>query len=116
MVYSGQLHPSIHPAAIESNRGGRRPAPARREISPAAGCLGENGWQTVGRCSSWPAFFVRRSPPIGVLQNDMAPESIDNPPFFDLFQGSKAAEAGKVVVQAAIAYARGPSGVVDITH
>jgi hypothetical protein len=41
---------------------------------------------------------------------------IDNPPFFDLLQGSKAAEAGKVIVQAAISYARGLSGAVDITH
>jgi hypothetical protein len=42
--------------------------------------------------------------------------SVDNPPFLDLLQGSKAAEAGKVIAQAAIAYARGLSGAVDITH
>jgi hypothetical protein len=46
----------------------------------------------------------------------MAPKIIDDPPFFDLLQRSKAAEAGKVVVQAAIPYARGLSGAVDITH
>jgi hypothetical protein len=34
----------------------------------------------------------------GVLQNDTAPMIIDNPPFFDLLQGSKAAEADKVII------------------
>ena len=41
---------------------------------------------------------------------------IDHPPFFDLLQGSKAAEAGQVIVKTAIADARGLSGAVDITH
>jgi hypothetical protein len=41
---------------------------------------------------------------------------VGNPPFFDLVQGSKAAEAGKVIVQAAIAHARGLNGAADITH
>jgi hypothetical protein len=53
---------------------------------------------------------------MGVLQNGMPPNIVDNPPFFDLLQGSKAAEAGKVIVQAAISYARGSSAAVDITH
>jgi hypothetical protein len=59
---------------------------------------------------------MRLSPLFGVLQNDTAPMIIDNPPFLDLVQRSKAAEAGKVIVQAAIAYARGLSGAVDIIH
>jgi hypothetical protein len=46
----------------------------------------------------------------------MAPTIIDDPPFFDLLERSKAAEAGKVIVQAAISYARGLSGGVDIIH
>ena len=46
----------------------------------------------------------------------MAPTIIDNAPLFDLLEGSKAAEAGKVIVQAAISYARGLNGGVDITH
>jgi hypothetical protein len=46
----------------------------------------------------------------------MAPTIIGNPPFFDLLERSKAAEAGKVIVQAAISYARRLSGGVDITH
>jgi len=41
---------------------------------------------------------------------------IDDAPFFDLLQRSKAAEAGEVIVQAAISYARGLTGDVDITH
>jgi hypothetical protein len=41
---------------------------------------------------------------------------IDDPPFFDLFQGSKAAQTGIVIVEAAISYARGSNGAVDITH
>jgi hypothetical protein len=53
---------------------------------------------------------------LGVLKNDKTPMMIDNPPFLDLLQGSKAAEAGKVIVQAAISYARRLSGAVDITH
>jgi hypothetical protein len=56
------------------------------------------------------------SPLSGVLQNDAAPMIIDSLPFFDLIQGSKAAEAGKVIAEAAISYARGLSGAVDSTH
>jgi hypothetical protein len=67
----------------------------------------------------WPDFaqhLIRLASLLGVLQNDTSPVVIDNPPFFDLLQRSKAAEAGKVIVQAAISYARGLSRVVDITH
>jgi hypothetical protein len=46
----------------------------------------------------------------------MAPTIIGHPPFSDLLERSKAAEAGKVIVQAAISYARRLSGGVDITH
>jgi hypothetical protein len=53
---------------------------------------------------------------LGVLQYDAAPMIIDNPPFFDLLQGSKAAETSIVIVQAAVADARGLSGAVDISH
>jgi hypothetical protein len=42
--------------------------------------------------------LLRLSPLLGVLQNDTAPMIIDNPPFFDFLQGSKATEAGKVIV------------------
>jgi hypothetical protein len=42
--------------------------------------------------------LMRLSPLLGVLQNDAALVVIDNTPFFDLFQRSKAAEAVKVVV------------------
>jgi hypothetical protein len=59
---------------------------------------------------------TRLSPLLGVLQNDTAPMIIDNPPFFDLLQRSKAAEARQVIVQAAISYARGLIGAVDVTH
>jgi hypothetical protein len=52
----------------------------------------------------------------GGLQNDAAPMIIGYAPFFDFLQRSKAAEAGKVVVQAAIPYARGLSRAFDITH
>jgi hypothetical protein len=52
----------------------------------------------------------------GVLQNDAAPMNVDHAPFLDLFQGSEAAEAGEVVVQAAISNAGGLSGAVDFTH
>jgi hypothetical protein len=40
----------------------------------------------------------------------------DNSPFFDLIQGSKASEAGQVIVQTAISYARGLGAVVEIMH
>jgi hypothetical protein len=59
---------------------------------------------------------MRLSPLIGVLQNITAPMIVDNPPFFDLLQGSKAAEAGEVIIQAAISSARGLNGAGDITH
>jgi hypothetical protein len=42
--------------------------------------------------------LTRRSSLLGVLQNDAAPMIVDNGPFFDLLQGSKAAKAGQVVV------------------
>jgi hypothetical protein len=51
-----------------------------------------------------------------VLQNDTAPMIIDDPPFLDFLERSKAAKAGEVVIQAAIPYARGLGGGVDITH
>jgi hypothetical protein len=38
------------------------------------------------------------SPLLGVLQNDTAPMIIDNPPFFDLLERSKAAQAGIIIV------------------
>jgi len=50
------------------------------------------------------------------LQNDAAPTIIDKPPFFDFLYRAKAAETDKLVVQAAIAYTRGSSGALDITH
>jgi len=49
----------------------------------------------------WPdlaELLIGLSPLLGVFQNDAAPVIIDNPPFFDLVQGSKAADAGVVVV------------------
>jgi hypothetical protein len=52
----------------------------------------------------------------GVLQDDAAPMNVNNGPFFDLIQGAKAAEAGKVIVQTAISYTWRWRGVVDITH
>jgi hypothetical protein len=60
--------------------------------------------------------LIHLSSPLGVLQNSTSPMTIYNPPLFDLLEGSKAAKAGKVIVQAAISYARGLSGAVDITH
>jgi hypothetical protein len=63
-----------------------------------------------------PECTVRFFALLGVLQNDAAPMSIDESPFLDLLQGSEAAEAREVIVQAAISYARGLSGDVGITH
>jgi hypothetical protein len=42
--------------------------------------------------------LIRLSPLLGVLQNDTAPMIIDNSPFIDLLQGSKAAQTGVVIV------------------
>jgi hypothetical protein len=50
------------------------------------------------------------------LQNDAAPMIVDQRPFLDLLDRSKAAETDIIIVQAAISYARGLCGVVDITH
>ena len=58
----------------------------------------------------------RRSSLLGILQNDAAPMIVGDPPFLDLLQGSKAAEAGEVVIQAAVSDAWGLSGDVGITH
>jgi hypothetical protein len=56
-----------------------------------------------------------RPAPLGVLHNDAAPSIIDRPPFFDFVQGSKAAEAGIVIVEAALSHARGLSSA-QISH
>jgi hypothetical protein len=41
---------------------------------------------------------------------------VDNPPFFDLLQGSKTAQAGQVVAKTTVSHARGLRGAVDIIH
>jgi hypothetical protein len=56
------------------------------------------------------------SPTLGILQNDMAALIADDPPFLDLFERSKTAEARKIIVQAAISNTRGWGVAVDITH
>jgi hypothetical protein len=50
------------------------------------------------------------------LQNDASQLIIGDRPFFYLLQGAKTAKAGQVIVQAAIAYAWGLGGAVDISH
>jgi hypothetical protein len=52
----------------------------------------------------------------GVLQDQLAAMLVGKGPLLDLFQGSKASQAGQVVAQAAIPDARRLSGVVHITH
>jgi hypothetical protein len=42
--------------------------------------------------------LTRLSALLGTLQNDTAPMIIDNTPFFDLLDGSKAAKADEIVV------------------
>jgi hypothetical protein len=59
---------------------------------------------------------MRLAPLLGVLQNDTAPIFVDRRPFSDLVQGAKAAEARKVIVQAAISHAGRLRGAVDINH
>jgi hypothetical protein len=59
---------------------------------------------------------MRLSSLVRVLQNDQAPLIIDDPPLFDLLEGSKAADAIQVIVEAAIAHAWRFSRGIDITH
>jgi hypothetical protein len=56
-------------------------------------------------------FSLRR-----ILQNHSAALTVDDPPFLDLLDGSKAAEAVQIVVQATIAYTRGLHGIIDVIH
>jgi hypothetical protein len=42
--------------------------------------------------------LTRLSALLGTLQNHPAPMIIDSTPFFDLLQGSKAAEADEIVI------------------
>ena len=72
------------------------------------------GW--IGTSRDLAQSLMSFSALLGVLQNDAVPMIIDHGPFFDLFQGSKAAEAGEIVVQAAISDAGGLREAVDITH
>jgi len=50
------------------------------------------------------------------LQNDAAPLIINNSPFFDLLQRSKTPNTGQIIVQTAIADARGLSAAIDTTN
>jgi hypothetical protein len=59
---------------------------------------------------------ARLFPQLGVLQNNPAPMIIGDSPLLDLLQRSKATEADEVIVQAAISYARGLSGAVEVIH
>jgi hypothetical protein len=43
-------------------------------------------------------LLVDLSSSIGILQNNSTPMTIDNPPFLNLIQGSKTADAGTVIV------------------
>jgi len=43
-------------------------------------------------------ILIGRSSPIGILQNNSSPMAIDNSPFLYLIHGSKAADAGIVIV------------------
>jgi hypothetical protein len=58
---------------------------------------------------------ARLSALLCVLQNDAAPIHIDEAPLFDLLQRSKTAEAGEIIVQAAISYARRLRGAIHFT-
>jgi hypothetical protein len=55
-------------------------------------------------------------PPLGILQNATAAMVIDDPPLFDLLQGSETAETDIVIVEAAVADAWRLSGAVGVTH
>src|SRR5580704_13515702 len=46
----------------------------------------------------------------------MPPMIIGDPPLFDLIERSKAAETGKIIVEAAISNAWGWNAAVDFTH
>jgi hypothetical protein len=76
--------------------GGSRSTPDVRPVevlAPSRSFAGGKGmWRDLAE------DLICLSPLFGVLQNDTAPMIIGNPPFFDLIQGTKAAEAGKVVV------------------
>jgi hypothetical protein len=50
--------------------------------------------------------LIKLSALLGILQNRPSAPIIRQPPFLDFIQGSKAAEAGIVIAQAAISYAR----------
>jgi hypothetical protein len=52
----------------------------------------------------------------GVLQDDQTSIVVDDAPLLDLLDGSKTAETGKVIVQAAISNAGRLHGAGDVTH
>src|SRR5882757_3677025 len=103
--------PGCRPAAQPAERAGH----AARFLSRPPQTSGHSRGETeCGETS--PQDSIGLSALLGVLQNDAAPMITDNLPFFDLPQGSKAAETGEAIVEAAISNARGLSGAVDITH
>jgi len=81
-------------------------------LSPQSAAINR---RSIAYRARW-VHLMHLSPLRGVLQNDAAPTIIDKPPFLDLLQGPKAAEAGKFIVEAAISYAWGLRGAVDFTH
>ena len=106
--------PRSHRDGADGTRGLVRVELAHAESSIAAAWRSFAGESRM--CPGADEHLIRLSPLPGVLQNDTAPMVIDDPPFFDFLQGSKASKAGKVIVQAAIADARRLNGAVDVTH
>jgi hypothetical protein len=53
---------------------------------------------------------------LGIIEDRRAPLIIDEAPLLDLLQGTKTAETGVVIVEAAVSYARGLSEPVHVTH
>jgi hypothetical protein len=62
--------------------------------TPCSGFISSKKWSAARPRQN----LICLSALLGVFQNDSTPMIIDNAPFFDLLQGSKAAETCKVIV------------------
>jgi hypothetical protein len=53
---------------------------------------------------------------LGIQQNNAAPMLVDDSPLLDLLDGPKTPDADIEVVQAAVSYAGGLGGALDLAH
>jgi hypothetical protein len=63
-----------------------------------------------------PQLQVRLLALLRIFQNDAAAIIVDQAPLLDFLDRTETSETGEIIIQAAIAYARGSNAAVEVTH